>query len=83
MKPNSLNGAQKAVLICGSQSELARRLTAKGRRITPQGVRWWCEKTRSVPPEWAAVVSEVTGLRLHDLNPEIFPKEAIARDQLG
>lgn len=71
-----LNGAEKACAVVGGQTELARRLTASGKRISTQGVRWWCTEIKAVPARkgWAIAVAEITGLSLHELNPAVYPK---------
>lgn len=76
MSTRELNGAERACAVVGGQTALAARLTTCGKRITPQGVSWWCRKTKAVPAKdgWAAAVSVITGLPLHELNPEVFPK---------
>lgn len=76
----SLNGAEKACAAVGSKSELARRLTAEGKKISAQGVRWWCTEIKAVPPQngWAIAVAKITGLSLHELNPDVYPSERIA-----
>ena len=72
----NLNGAEKACAVVGGQTELARRLTTNGKRISAQGVRWWCTEIKAVPARngWAIAVSKITGLSLHELNPAAYPK---------
>ena len=71
----NLNGAEKACAVVGGQTELARRLTTNGKRISAQGVRW-CTEIKAVPARngWAIAVSKITGLSLHELNPAVYPK---------
>ena len=47
-----------------------------GKRISAQGVRWWCTEIKAVPARngWAIAVSKITGLSLHELNPAVYPK---------
>ena len=61
-----LNGAQKACAIVGGQSKLARALTERGLKITPQAISEWAG-------EKAIVVSQITGLSLHELNSSAYP----------
>lgn len=67
------SGAQRAVTaIGGSQSELARLLG-----VRPQAVQQWVKSGR-VPPRRARAVAELTGIALHELNPDVFPRESAA-----
>lgn len=66
---------QRAVDICGSQSELARRL---GGKIKQQHVHYWLENglsaVQAIPIE-RAVNGAVTR---HDLRPDVFGEKAEA-----
>ena len=69
-----LNWAQKACAIVGGQSKLARALTERGLKITPQAISEWVRKRKAVPAgEKAIVVSQITGLSLHELNSSAYP----------
>lgn len=48
--------------------ELARRLTAAGQPISSQAVGQWSE----VPVKRAKAVSEITGIPLHELRPDLW-----------
>jgi hypothetical protein len=52
----------------GGATTLAHKLSALGKPITPQGVRWW----KRVPIERVKHVSEITGLPLYRLRPDIY-----------
>lgn len=73
---SQMNGAEKACAAVGGQTELAKKLTASGRKISAQGVSWWCTEIKAVPASrgWALAVSQITGLSLHELNPDVYPK---------
>lgn len=64
-------GLLKAIEAAGSQHELARRL-----RIKAQSVTKWMR----VPAERCQAVSKVTGVPLHVLRPDLYPRPpAMAR----
>ena len=73
MDKREMNGAEKACHAVGGQAELSKRLSVFGKKISPQGISWWCQKTKAVPAHWAASVAAITGLSLHELNPKDFP----------
>lgn len=73
------NGAKKACELAGGQRCLARALTERGVRITPQAIGEWVRKSGAVPAGAKAIaVSQITGLSLHELNPTAYPAEYAA-----
>ncbi len=76
---DKLNGARKACAIAGGQTSLAKALSERGLKITPQAVSEWVRKREAVPAGKKAIaVSEITGLSLHELNPDAYPAERAA-----
>lgn len=72
---------QKAARLVGGQSELARRLSAIGPPITPQGVGAWCrDEDGRVPSGRVLDVERVTESRVtrYDLRPDLYPAIAAA-----
>lgn len=60
---------RKAVEVCGSQSELARRIGVK------QGHIWyWLHRGKKAPPEFCRAIEIATGsaVSIHDLRPDVF-----------
>jgi len=60
--------AEAARVAAGGPSELARRLNAAGKRISPQAVGKW----ERVPAERVLDVEAVTGVSRHDLRPDLY-----------
>ena len=69
LERESVERAKKAA---GGATMLARKLTIAGHPITPQAVSLW----RQVPPERVGPVSQVTGIPVHELRPDLWPEQA-------
>ncbi len=73
---------RRAAALVGSQSELARRISAvPGQKpITPQGVGAWCRGEVLIPPERVLAIEAITGGQVtrHELRPDIYPREQAA-----
>lgn len=58
----------------GNQSKFA---AAVG--TSQQLVSYWVRKKRPIPAEHVASIADVTGIKPHELRPDIFPKPEQAR----
>ena len=59
---------QKAINLVGNQSELARKL-----QVSPQRVQKWTKNR--LPAEWVIPVESITGVKRHELRPDIYPND--------
>ncbi|TQE95221.1 MAG: helix-turn-helix domain-containing protein [Spiribacter salinus] len=59
----------KAVQVCGSQSELARRIGVKQAHVW-----YWIHRGRKAPPEHCRAIETATGgvVSVYDLRPDVF-----------
>jgi len=58
----------------GSAAAVAARLTDETRACSRQLVEYWA-KRGYVTGKWAPLVNRAYNIPLHELNPEIYPKE--------
>lgn len=58
----------------GSPTAVAQRLDSEARPCRRQHVEYWI-KQGYVPGTWAPSVERAFGIPLHELNPEIYPKQ--------
>jgi DNA-binding transcriptional regulator YdaS (Cro superfamily) len=69
--------AARARRDAGGAKKLAILLSSQGHKITPQAVSQW----KKIPAERAHLTSELTGISLHDLRPDLCPR-GMSRDPL-
>jgi DNA-binding transcriptional regulator YdaS (Cro superfamily) len=69
----AISALARAVRICGSQSELARRI-----RVKQQNVWSWLNKSKRVPAEACKAIEDATGgqVTCHELRPDVFGEPA-------
>jgi DNA-binding transcriptional regulator YdaS (Cro superfamily) len=63
----------RAVEAAGSQAALARALG-----ISQPSVWHWVHRSKRVPAEFVLAVEAETGVRRHDLRPDLYPAEQVA-----
>jgi len=68
----------KALAKIGSNSEVARRLTAMGKGITHQAVSSW-ERKGKLPVERVLDIERLSGVSRHDLRRDIYGPRPRAR----
>ena len=61
----------------GSASAVAEKLSSPDRECTRQLVEYW-EAKDYVTPKWAPIVNRIYGVPLHELNPEVYPRNFAA-----
>jgi hypothetical protein len=66
-----MNGIQKAIAKAGGTPALLAELVGNG--CTRQNVEYWVNVGR-VGPGWVIQVYDVTGVAVHELNSEVFPR---------
>ncbi len=59
----------------GSAKVIAAKLTEAGKTCSRQVVEHWA-RNKYVPGKWAPLVNKIYRIPLHDLNPNIYPKNA-------
>ncbi len=67
---------RQAIIHCGGQAALARRLSRLlGREVSQQRVWNAVHRDQTIPAEWCAAIEQVTGggVPRHALRPDIFP----------
>ena len=67
---NSREALDRATALVGGLAGLARHLN-----VTPQAVGGWRLRGR-VPAERVLQIEKLTGVRRHELRPDIYPEEA-------
>lgn len=60
-----------------SPTTVARRLS-KFRQCSRQLVEYWM-RCGYVPGTWAPLVNQEFGIALHELNPDVYPKQPVSR----
>jgi len=64
-----MKGLKRAIRIAGNKNKLALAINA-----SRQLVDYWA-KTGKPSPEYCVAISRQTGVPLHELRPDIYPKE--------
>ena len=72
MRP--MNGIEKAVKKAGGTPALLAERVGQG--CTRQNVEYWL-KTGKVGPGWVIKVYDATGVAVHELNADIYPKHRV------
>lgn len=78
-EPTHRSAVRRAVEVCGSQRELARRLAADTSQPIAQAHVWgWLNRTSRFPPELCAPFERVTGglISKFDLRPDLYPRDS-------
>lgn len=64
---------ERAISAAGSQSILAERMTAAGRKTSQQNISWWINRSNGrVPADAAIVIERITGVSRGELRPDLF-----------
>lgn len=68
------NALDRAIDVCGTQAELARRVSdALGEGVAPQHVWNWRHRAGGkVPAEYCRAVEAATGVTRYELRPDVF-----------
>jgi DNA-binding transcriptional regulator YdaS (Cro superfamily) len=76
MKIDSRNLVKQAVIICGSQKELAKRI---GGTVKQQNVWMWANTTLAVPALRAKQIEKAVGGKItkEQLRPDIFEEDSL------
>lgn len=77
----STDALQRAIIILGGQTALARRLEKiTGRKVHQRNVWSWLNRTRRVPPEFAIPIEQATGgeVTRHEIRADLYPMEGNA-----
>lgn len=73
-----MTGVEKVLKKCdGSPTEVAKRVTAAGKKCLRQDVEYW-ERVGYVTTNFAPIVSETFDVPLHELNSDVYPKRLTA-----
>lgn len=68
--PTPFEALKTAVERAGSQAELARLCG-----VTQPAVWKWVQSSKRVPAEFVLAVEAATGVSIHDLRPDIYPRD--------